>query len=83
MIVDAELKRIERGARVRRAEIHALASLIAIGTHNPKQFPPAGPFIDGGPRRAGSSDAAIAAYFLTLQAEGNGHGQGSDRRTSG
>jgi hypothetical protein len=79
LILDAQVARIEREGAARRAELHTLASLIAIATHNPKQMPSYGEFVGGQKRRAGSSDAAISAYFLTIKAHRGGDGKGSDR----
>lgn len=74
MILEVGVERMERAATARRAEIHALASLIAVATHNPKRFPSYAAFVGGAKARSGSSDMAIAAYFLTIKAQRDAHG---------
>jgi len=66
LVLDADLDRREGEARLRRAEIHALASLVTLGVNAPKKLPKARAFIEGGARARFSTDAEISAYFRAL-----------------
>jgi len=52
---------------MRRADIHALASLMGVAFHNPKTLPRGRDFIEGRARSRFSSEAQIDAYFRGLQ----------------
>ncbi|WP_226550854.1 hypothetical protein [Celeribacter naphthalenivorans] len=77
LVLSAYVKGVERKARMRRADIHALASLVGVAVNNPKQLPRGRDFIEGRARSRFSSEAQIDAYFRTLQsvkkAQGAGH----------
>ncbi|MDO6722643.1 hypothetical protein Q4560_05145 [Celeribacter halophilus] len=77
LVLEAHVKGIERRAKMRRADIHALASLIGVAVNNPKKLPSGRDFIKGRARSRFSSDAEIDSYFRTLrslrEAQGAGH----------
>ncbi|MBE3637463.1 hypothetical protein [Mangrovicoccus algicola] len=62
LVLIASLRREEGRAKARAGQIHTLASLIAIGHHQPKKFPRRRDFL--GEARRGSSNAEIKAFFL-------------------
>lgn len=76
-MLEAHVERAESEAKIRRAEVYSLASLIGVAINNPKNFPKPGDYIGGKRARRFSTDAELQLWAMShAQAAGKARKKG-------